>query len=129
VSHSILIVDDSPIMRKMLRRVITMTKLDFDVVHEASNGLEALEVLSRATADVALVDINMPEMNGIELIERLAETGKLAETIVVVISTERSEARMARLAELGVSRYLTKPFRPEDLRDAVETTLAERSRS
>lgn len=124
MSQNVLIVDDSPLTRKMLRRVFKMAELDFASIHEAGHGKEALEVFAREPITLAFVDINMPEMNGLELIQHLAESGKLRTTKVVVISTERNEDRIARLTRLGI-HYLAKPFRPEDVCTMVEKILAE----
>lgn len=124
MSQSVLIVDDSPLMRKMLRRVFRMAELDFASIHEAGNGIEALAVFATEQVDLAFVDINMPEMNGLELIQRLAETGKLQTTKVVVISTERNEGRIDRLKRLGI-HYLPKPFRPEDVCVMIDQILGE----
>jgi two-component system chemotaxis response regulator CheY len=125
MSHVVLIVDDSSTMRKILRRSLSMSNLEIAAVHEASHGGEALEILARANVDVALVDINMPQMSGLELVEHMAGTGSLQKTAVVVVSTERSEARIGRLTQLG-AHYLAKPFHPEQLRGAVELALAAR---
>jgi two-component system chemotaxis response regulator CheY len=124
MSQNVLIVDDSPLMRKMLRRVFKMAELDFASIHEAGNGIEALAVFATEQVDLAFVDINMPEMNGLELIQRLAETGKLQTTKVVVISTERNEGRIDRLKRLGI-HYLPKPFRPEDVCMMIDQILGE----
>jgi two-component system chemotaxis response regulator CheY len=124
MSQNVLIVDDSPLMRKMLLRVFRMAELDFAAVHEAGNGIEALAVFARESIDLAFVDINMPEMNGLTLIQRLGELGKLKSTRVVVISTERNEARIERLSRLGI-HYLSKPFKPEDVCMMLEKILGE----
>lgn len=124
MSQNVLIVDDSPVMRKMLRRVFKMAALDFAAIHEAGNGIEALAVFAKEPIDLAFVDINMPEMNGIELIQKLGETGKFRDLKVVVISTERNQARIERLSRLGI-HYLPKPFRPEDVCGMLEKILGE----
>lgn len=124
MSQNVLIVDDSPLMRKMLRRVFSMAELEFASIHEAGNGIEALEVFAKEAIDLVFVDINMPEMNGLELIQRLGEAGKLREMKAVVISTERNEARIERLTKLGI-HYLPKPFRPEDVCSMLEKILGE----
>jgi two-component system chemotaxis response regulator CheY len=124
MSQNVLIVDDSPLMRKMLRRVFKMAELDFASIHEAGNGIEALAVFAKEPIDLAFVDINMPEMNGLELIQRLGETGKLGDVKIVVISTERNESRIERLTKLGI-HYLPKPFRPEDVCMMLEKILGE----
>ena len=123
MSHVFLIVDDSSTMRKILKRALSMSHLEVGTVHEASHGGEALEILARADVDVAFVDINMPHMNGLELMQRMVEAGSLRRTAVVIVSTERSEERIERLTELG-AHYLAKPFHPEQVRGAVERALA-----
>lgn len=128
MSSSLLIVDDSPLMRKVLRKAISMADLGFDAILEAGNGRLALEIFAKHTVDLALVDINMPEMSGVDLIERLSAVGVLQTTDVIVVSTERNEARVERLTTLGVKGYLMKPFRPEDLRRVVLAARADRSK-
>lgn len=119
MSYSILVVDDSPLIRRMIRRSMAISNLDVGSVHEAGNGKEALQVLANHWIDLVLADINMPEMNGIELVEQMSRTELLAKVPVVIVSTERSEPRMERLRSLGVRGYLTKPFTPEEIRDVM----------
>lgn len=123
MSYNILVVDDSPIIRKMIRRSLGLAGIELGDVHEAENGREALDALDRHWIDVVLTDIHMPEMNGIELVEQMARDQLLARLPVLVVSTERSEERIGHLERLGIRGYLTKPFTPEQIRDAVVRAL------
>lgn len=123
MSLNVLVVDDSPVMRKMVRRSLGMCGLPIGDIHEAGNGLEALSVLGRQWVDVVIADINMPEMGGVEMVERMAKDGLLSRLPVVMVSSDRSEERVLRLKELGVRAYLGKPFKPEMFRAVVEELL------
>lgn len=123
MSYSSLIVDDSPIIRKMIRRALGMSGLDLGAVFEAGDGHEALTVLDREWVDVVLTDIHMPGMDGVELVETMAKDTLLARIPVLVVSTERDGRRIAHLEALGIRGYLTKPFTPEQIRDAVAAAL------
>ncbi|MFT3837013.1 MAG: response regulator [Myxococcaceae bacterium] len=125
MSYRALIVDDSPVVRRVVARALTMSGLGFDQLHQAANGKEALKVLEQGPLDVVFADINMPEMNGIELLEHMIANGQLPAQKVVVLSTERSEERIALFKKLGVRAYLAKPFKPEDLGDLVSQLLAQ----
>ena len=120
---NVLIVDDSPIIRKMVRRAIEMCGLPIGELHQAGDGVEALKILADHWIDIVFADINMPNMDGVEMVERMAKDQLLDKIPVVIVSTERSETRIARLKELGVRAYLTKPFRPETFRDVVREVL------
>lgn len=115
---NVLIVDDSSVTRRMIGRALEMSGLDLGGVHEAGNGLEALSILDGQWVDLALVDVNMPEMNGEELLSRIRSRPATAQLPVVVVSTEGSETRIARLRAMGAS-FVRKPFQPADLRSTV----------
>jgi two-component system chemotaxis response regulator CheY len=120
---NVLVVDDSPVMRRMVRRSLGMCGLPMGEIYEAGNGAEGLAVLGERWVDVVIADVNMPEVDGVEMVERMAADGMLARLPVVMVSSDRSEARIERLKALGVRAYLTKPFRPEAFREVVEATL------
>lgn len=119
MSYSILVVDDSPLIRRMIKRSLAISKIDVGTVYEAGDGKEALSILDSHWIDLVLADINMPVMNGVEMVEAMARDDLLAKIPVVIVSTERSELRVERLRELGIRGYLTKPFTPEEIRDVV----------
>ncbi len=123
MSHCVLIVDDSPAMRAFIRRVIQLSGFPVDEYREAGNGKEALALLAAHPVDVILTDINMPEMNGEELVRRLAADTSRPHIPVVVVSTDSTESRVHRLRMLGVDGYLSKPFSPESLREELERAL------
>jgi two-component system, chemotaxis family, chemotaxis protein CheY len=118
MSLNVLIIDDSAVMRSIVRRALTMSGVPVDQVREAANGLEGLQVLDGFTADLAFVDINMPVMNGEEFIDRVRQQPERDGLALVVVSTESSESRIESLEARGV-HFLHKPFSPERLRDAV----------
>ncbi len=119
----VLIVDDSPAMRVFVRRVMGMTGIDVGEYLEASNGEEALAVLREKWVDAVLTDINMPVMNGEELLRRMSADEVLRSVPVLVISTDRTDARIQKMMSLGARGYLTKPFAPEALREVLESSL------
>jgi len=119
----ILIVDDSPAMRSFIRRVLDLSGLTISECLEASDGREALELLEGTWVDAILTDINMPRMDGEELVRRLAEHDVFRLIPVLVVSTDRTETRMQRLLTLGAKGYVTKPFAPETLREVIENSL------
>jgi two-component system chemotaxis response regulator CheY len=113
---NILVVDDSHLTRKAIKRIIGMTGLDVDKILEAENGVEALNVLDDTKVDLVLADLNMPEMGGIEMINKM-KTDEATKTIpVVIVTTESSMTRIKELLEQGVKDYLHKPFAPEEFR-------------
>jgi len=123
VAFDILLVDDSPVTRKMVRRAVSLSGLDIGQVLEAGDGAEALLRLAERRFDLVLADINMPVMNGMELVERMSADPVLSGVPVVIVATPLSEARVERLLDLGARAYLPKPFRPEALKGVVEEIL------
>ena len=119
-----LIVDDSSVMRRMVRRTMELSEVPLGQVHEANNGREALDLLATTAVDVLFTDINMPVMNGPELLRALIKQPD-AVRARVVISTDGSEARKAEVNGLNVDWYLEKPLRPEVMRDVL-SKVAER---
>ncbi len=119
MSSDILIVDDSATIRSMMQRTVRMIGLDVGEVYEAANGIEALAKLCEHDVAVMLVDINMPRMNGIQLLMRMKQNDKLKEIPIVIASTEGSQKRIDQLHELGVAGYVRKPFQPEQLREVL----------
>lgn len=118
MSLNVLIIDDSAVMRSIVRRALAMSGVPVTEIREAANGAEALDVLDGFTADLAFVDINMPVMNGEEFIDRVRSQPQRDGLALVVVSTESSETRIEALQARGV-HFLHKPFSPERLRDAV----------
>jgi two-component system, chemotaxis family, chemotaxis protein CheY len=126
MAYSLLIVDDSPVIRSFIRRVIGLSGFEVREYFEASNGEEALTQLGQHRVDVILTDINMPTMNGEELLRRLGADGLLKSVPVLVISTDATRDRILRVLALGAKGYMTKPFSPESLREALKRVLGER---
>jgi len=114
----VLVVDDSMVMRRLIRRTLILTGLPVEHVEEAGNGVEALAALEGAEFDLALVDINMPVMDGEELIDRVREAPQLRDLPILVVSTESGETRIARLTP-KVEGFVHKPFTPELLGDQI----------
>ncbi len=115
----ILIVDDSSIMRTLIKRVVTLAAVPVDDILEAGNGAEALEILESGDVQLLLTDINMPVMTGVELLQRIAGDDRWNGLTRVVISTDGSSCRREEVANLDVRCYLEKPFSPEVMRDVL----------
>jgi len=119
MSFNVLIVDDSNSMRAVIRKILVMSGIKVDRFYEAGNGREALDVLSGNWVDVILSDINMPELNGLEMLDRLKADSLLKEIPVIMISTEGSEERIESSLQKGARGFIKKPFVPEDVRKMV----------
>lgn len=118
---TILIADDSPAMRAMLVSTIEMLG-DYRIV-EASSGFEALRLLPREKVDLILTDINMPDINGLELISYLRNNSNYLSIPVFIISTEGSQKDIERGKFLGANEYLIKPFDPSTLQSLISSYL------
>ena len=116
---NVLVVDDSAVMRAMVIRGLEMTGVEWGEMHQASNGKEALDLLEANWIDLALVDINMPVMNGEELVTAMKEKPEFADIPIIVISTEGSQTRIERLERKG-AKFIHKPFTPEVVRGIVD---------
>ena len=123
MAYRVLIVDDSPAMRVFVRRVIDLSGFELSQCFEASNGQEALNLLRTEWVDAILTDINMPGMDGQELLRHLAKDELLRSIPAIVISTDATANRIASMVSLGARGYVTKPFLPETLRIELERTL------
>jgi two-component system chemotaxis response regulator CheY len=109
-------------MRAIIIKTLHLSQLPMGEVHEAANGQEALKVLDGNWIDLALVDINMPVMDGEEMITRLRQNPATSDLPIIIVSTEGSESRKEGLMRQG-ARFVHKPFTPETLRDAILRTL------
>jgi len=130
VALNVLIVDDSAVMRKMIVRTMRLSGLPLGEVYEVESGQEGLDVLKGRWVDLAIVDISLPSMSGIEMVDRIRQNPETAELAVMLISTDSSAARIEILQKHG-SEFEHKPFSPESLREGIGlvtgVTLAEPS--
>jgi two-component system chemotaxis response regulator CheY len=118
---NVLVVDDSDVIRNMILKTLRLARLPMAVSYEAANGREALDILEGNPVDVVLADINMPVMDGLEMLKTMRENKELEDVMVVVVSTEAAAARLAELNAAGMDAYIRKPFTPEQIRDVVES--------
>ena len=121
---NILIVDDSKLTRKAIRRIIGMLELEVDALFEAADGVEAIETINGdVKIDLVLADLNMPKMTGIEMIYELRGNEATKSIPVVIVSTESSTTRIEALLADGAADYLHKPFTPEQIREVLQRTV------
>jgi len=123
MAYNLLIVDDSSIIRKSLRKALGLAEIELGQVFEAANGQEALDLLKKEWVDLIFLDINMPVMNGMEFMKQLRGIDALRGMPVLIISTEGSQVRYAELEKLGIKGILRKPVRPESLAETVQSIL------
>ena len=124
MAYNILIVDDSLTARTFIARTLEISGVPYSQIFQARNGQEGLDLLKSEWIDVVFADINMPVMNGVEMVRQMRGIDVLKSVPVVVVSTDRSAQRMDELKAAGVQAYLTKPITPEQLKDTIEQLLA-----
>lgn len=122
MAYNILVVDDSSVMRAMIIKSLNMSGVPMSEVHQASHGQEAFEALNQNWIDLVFVDINMPVMNGEEMIEKMRQDTIMRSIPIIVVSTEGSEKRIEQLKGKGV-KFIHKPFTPERIRDTVREIM------
>ena len=120
---NILVVDDSTLTRKAIRRILEMTSLEVGTILDAENGQQALERLGQGGVDLVLADLNMPHMGGIDMIHQMWANESTRSVPIIVISAESSTTRIEDLAAHGVKDYLHKPFTPEQMQTVIERVL------
>lgn len=120
-TKTILIADDSATMRAMLVAIVEGLG-DYQIV-EASSGFEALRLLPRDSVDLILTDINMPDINGLELISYLRSNPNYKDIPVFIISTEGSAKDIEKGRQLGADEYVVKPFSPDALQLLISQYL------
>jgi len=122
MARCILIVDDSETVRQVLK--LALGNAGYQVV-EAEDGFDALAKLSGAQIDMLITDLNMPNMDGLELIKKVREEGKHRFKPIVLLTTESSEEKKKAGREAGASGWIVKPFKPEQLLKVVKMVLGE----
>ena len=116
----ILLVDDSGSIRRMLEWMLK--PLGFEICH-AADGVDALEQLRSGPADLAIVDLNMPRLDGISLVREIRRTPGWSELPVIMMTTERREEDVQKALDAGVNLYLVKPSTPAVVRYKVLSLL------
>ena len=118
---TILIVDDSPTIRRMVRAAL-MPPAEYGFA-EAASGLEAIEQLSLTPVALMVLDLNMPDMHGVEVLKFVRQHPAHRSLPIVVLTTRGDEASRAAAAAAGATAYLTKPFVPQTLLGHVQALL------
>lgn len=121
----ILIVDDSLPMRGVIKKTIKASGYASAEFFEAENGKIALDILKTIWLDIVITDYNMPEMNGMELIEAMKQDDAFQSIPVLVITTEGSHQKVNEFLEKGAADYIKKPFTPEAIRNKLNTILGD----
>jgi two-component system chemotaxis response regulator CheY len=116
----VLIVDDSAAIRKILQRVLKQADVPLGTVHEAGDGLEALETLKNNKVQLILSDINMPKMDGLQLLGRLKSDEAYKKVPVIMVSTEGSESKVMDAVQLGAAGYVRKPFTADQIKEKLK---------
>jgi two-component system chemotaxis response regulator CheY len=131
--RQILVVEDSASTRSLVRAILedpaftSLPAVGPALVTEAQSGFDAMRLLPRSRFDLVITDINMPDVNGLELIHFIRKSPQYRTTPLVIISTQATERDVERGKKLGADAYVPKPFTPEELRAACQKLLAEKA--
>jgi two-component system, chemotaxis family, chemotaxis protein CheY len=116
----LLIVDDSAAIRKILERVLRQAGIPIGNVHQSGDGLEAIETLKKQSVGLILADINMPNMDGLELLGKVKGAPEWEKIPVIMVTTESSQAKVMQAVELGAAGYIRKPFTADQIKAKLE---------
>lgn len=122
--HNILIVDDSSTIRKIIIRCIGHTQITVGSLFEAADGEEALKIMGEQNIHLVMTDINMPKMNGLELLSKLKAEAKWKDVPVLLITTEGRMDTVLEAANKGAAGYVKKPFTAGDIQAKIEPLLS-----
>ncbi|MCE5308601.1 MAG: response regulator [Acidobacteriales bacterium] len=115
----VLIVDDSAAIRKILQRVLMQAEVPLGQVIEAGDGVEAIEKLTAQPVNLVLSDINMPNMDGLQLLARIKANAAWSSMPVIMITTEGSQAKVMEAVQLGAAGYVRKPFTADQIKEKL----------
>jgi two-component system chemotaxis response regulator CheY len=121
---TVLVVDDSAMMRKVVLRVLKMADVEFDTVLEAGDGNEALTLLRSNPVALIMCDINMPVMSGLELLQKIKEEKLAVGVPIVMVTTESSEPQVRHAILAGARGYIRKPFTIDHIKNNVKPLLS-----
>jgi two-component system chemotaxis response regulator CheY len=119
MSLNVLIVDDSAAIRKILQRVLRQTDIQIGEILEAGDGKEALNVLASTQVGLVLSDINMPNMDGLQLLSELKAKAEWKKVPIIMITTEGSHNKVLEAVNLGAAGYVRKPFTAEQIKEKL----------
>jgi two-component system, chemotaxis family, chemotaxis protein CheY len=119
----VLVVDDSAAIRKILQRVLRQTGMAIRTIFEAGDGQEALAVLRAERPNLVLTDINMPRMDGLQLLAAIRAVPEWRDLPVVMITTEGGEAKVGEAVRLGAAGYVRKPFTADQIKEKLAGIL------
>jgi two-component system chemotaxis response regulator CheY len=116
----VLIVDDSAAIRKILQRMLVQADIQLGTVMEAGDGGEALEMMKKTKVQLVLSDINMPNMDGLQLLRQIRATPGWEKVPVIMVTTEGGEAKVMEALQLGANGYVRKPFTADQIKEKLE---------
>ena len=115
----VLIVDDSAAIRKILQRVLRQTDLPLGDIKEAGDGSEAANILKDHSFGLILSDINMPNMDGLQLLAHIKTVEHAKDTPVIMITTEGGQGKVMEAVQLGARGYVRKPFTADQIKEKL----------
>ena len=118
--YNVLIVDDEPQIRKGITMKVDWARLGLQIAGEAGNGSEGLEQLQRSNPDVALVDWNMPVMNGLQFVQSVRSDALHSKLPIIMVTSETELDRMQLALEAGANEYVMKPFGKEFIAEKLQ---------
>jgi two-component system chemotaxis response regulator CheY len=121
---TVLVVDDSAMMRKVVLRILKMADVDFETSLEAGDGAEALALLRANSVALIMCDINMPTMSGLQLLQQIKEEKLAVGVPIVMVTTESSEPQVRQAILAGARGYIRKPFTVEHIKSSVKPLIA-----
>ncbi len=119
MAFNVLVTDDSAVMRSMIGRILRLTGLPIEKIYTANDGLECLQIINRQCIDLLLLDINMPGLDGIGVLQTLSKVHYKKELPVIVISAETNRERVKDYCTKRACTFIGKPFSPEGLRNTI----------
>jgi len=119
---NILVVDDSAVMRSMIIKTLGMSGVETGDIYQADNGKKGLEILDLNWIDLLFIDINMPVMDGMQMLKQVRENPTTYDLPVLIISTESNENRIKEINEKRAG-FVHKPFTPEKLKEKIDEMI------
>ena len=119
MSLDLLIVDDSAAIRKILERVLRQAEIPLGEVYHSGDGVEALNVLKQSKVGLILADINMPNMDGLQLLKEVKAAPDWQNIPVIMVTTESGQAKVMQAVELGAAGYIRKPFTADQIKSKL----------